>query len=210
MVGAAALAGALLWGLLNCFLGYPLFRLILVFSAVAVGAVLGAELAEWLREAPTRGDYVIACGTLIVLSALLAWFFYRLGEALLVGGLVAGGLAMLTESPAGTALAISLGVAMAVMTFLYMRPLLVLLTAVGGGFSAVFTMADLLTGQQMSQGHAPHSPWLLAVLIFLSLATATCGFLVQLRLLRVLRASLTPRPRKKRGAANIQPRFWRP
>jgi hypothetical protein len=207
---APAMLLALL-ALLNCFFGYVLFRVLLALYGTLAGLLLGLDLASWVRDQPATLDYLVAGIALAVLLGLLSWLFFRVAFAALSAVVVAGLAAGLFGAPPGVAGWIVgglVGAVVGVVAFLQLYRMVVLVTAIGGGFSAVFVPAAAFAGPAGVTSFGP----LAGALLFLAAAgLSVAGIFGQGQLARVFDTGLTPRRRsRERGSTALRPPFTRP
>ncbi len=184
-VGAGVL---LLWGLVDCFFGYRIFRLAVGLIGAFVGALLVSGLvAQWLG-----GDelvYWISLATGAVLGAVLSFSFYLVGVFLAgfsLGYVVAVGLVPFT-GPAVTLLAGAVaGAVTGLLALVLQRFLISAATAFGGAFRVA--LAAVFFVERLDWQFYLRSPdqipallvgcWWVPVLMF---GLGLCGLLVQLR-----------------------------
>lgn len=184
-IGAAVL---LLWGLVDCFFGYRIFR----FAVGLIGAMVGALLisgavAQWFPG--NEPAYWIAFASGAIVGAVLSFSFYLVGVFLAgfsLGYVVAVGLVPVT-GPAVTLLAGAVaGAVTGVLALLLQRVLISAATAFGGSFRVALAAAffvDKLDWQfyLRSPDQIPAllvGRWWVTVLMF---GLGVCGLLVQLR-----------------------------
>lgn len=194
--GPAALVLLAVWGLANCFLGYYLFRLVLVVNGLLLGAAAGAAMVTWLRPMPMAMDYLIACGGLAVLLALMAWLMWRVALALFVFGGSAAALGTV-GGPGGAAVGVLIGLALAIGVFVAARGIIIVITAIIGASTAAACVGSLAVGP-----HHPFPAW--AMLLVLPLAAV--GIVFQRKVSRK-RSALTPQPPRRQAGGGIHPPF---
>lgn len=228
-LGTALFVLLILLALVDCFFGYVLFRLVLVFVGLVGGALLGAAVASWLRAQPSGLDYFVACFTCAVISVLLAWFLYRVAFAISAAAGVAAAIAVcvLGRPGSGGAWVFGgvVGLAVGIYALIYTRAVFIVLSSLWGAFVAVFATAALIVGP-IEDLHwpvqaLPAQRWLIVMLSAISVALAGAGIYVQVRLSRSVRLVLMPqdeppagsrsaRGRKRsRSSTRIGPRFTR-
>jgi hypothetical protein len=199
-----------------CFLGYVLFRALLVVWGGVAGAVIGREAVRWLVPNAGGMDLFVGGAACAVLLVLAAWLMYRLtftvgvgacGVMLVVG--IWGGPGAVWPWVFGAVL----GVVLAGMAFAHFREAIILLFGMSGGFKAVTFIAALFVGGADELTSAlDDSVWLLLTLIAVGMAVSVLGMISQAKLARLLRSSLTPadsRRRRGRGRTDVRPRFSR-
>jgi len=208
---AGALALGILWALVNCFFGYVLFRVFLVIWGAMAGVLLGAGLVFSLRSVPAAADLLVACGGLAVLLGLTSWFFCRLLFAIVVtvGFCAAGPLVGAASfGPGAWPAWVLTGLGLGLLSFLLMRPMVIVLSALAGGLGAGAYAAALAHGQ--TRPGAMAMPLWVALGVVLTVA----GVIVQARLARRSRSRLRP-PDSRRGGSRasrsggtgVHPRF---
>ncbi len=184
-VGAGVL---ILWGLIDCFFGYRVFR----FAVALMGALVGALLLSGAAAQWAGGNelaYWIFFGLGAVLGAILSFSFYLVGVFLAgfsLGYVVAVGLVPFT-GPAVTLLAGALaGAVTGLLALVLQRFLISAATAFGGAFRVALGVAFFV--EQLEWQPFLRSPdrvpallvdrwWITAVMFGLGL----CGLIVQLR-----------------------------
>lgn len=146
----AGLAGL---GLLYCYLGYPLFRVILGLSGFLIAGAVAAVAVGWL----SRGNLLamgIALGIGGLCGAMALFWLYRLGVFCLgVVGALAAAQAILGDRPEEWApyAVIGAGIAGGLLALLIERPVMTLATAALGATLAVYMTAFLLLGMGFQQ-----------------------------------------------------------
>jgi hypothetical protein len=188
-------------GLLHCFFGYVLFRLSLLVQGAVLGWYLGSgALIGLIRATPSHADTVVAGLACAVLLALGAWFLYRLATGVYIGlvaGLVAG-VAVATHSDS-TALAWSAGifggVAIGTLVFVYVRPLVIILTALVGGLTVTGSFMNLIVGPEPPEGGLPW--WGIALSLAAALVLTIAGAFFQQHTYRAISSRFAPEPQTK-------------
>lgn len=167
--GPLLLVGTVGVGLLYCFFGYPLFRLILGLTGFLVAGTVAALLVAWLS-----GGYVV--GMLIALGlgglcgAMALFWLYRTGVFLV--GVLGAALAaqnILGGRPEPWVPYAIFGVSVAggLLALFLERPMMTLATAAIGASLAVWAMALLIlaTGIETplsDPARSAYVPWILA------------------------------------------------
>ncbi len=191
-----ALAGLFLcaaWAVVNCFAGYKTLRILLVVYGVLAGVAIGVVVAVYLADQQGRAsasgmDILVSCGAASALLALASWLLYRLALALGLAAactLAVAGAFGTPPPPVGWAAGGLVGLAGGVAVFVYTRPLVVLLTALGGAVGAVYYGAAVVYGgepavQAMLTGPDRHVETI-AALAGLAVLLAIGGVLTQTR-----------------------------
>jgi hypothetical protein len=152
--GATAIAAliSIALGLLNCFLGYRLFRFMLGVYGFVLGAALGVVLAGILAEGNLL-VLVLAAVVCGLLGAGLMVALYFVG--VFVVGAVAGALlASLVGAGLGIELPVLvtlvLAVVVGIVALFLQRVVIVLSTAFSGAWAVVSGGTSLLTGRSMA------------------------------------------------------------
>ncbi len=221
-LGTALFVLLIISALVECFLGYVLFRLVLVVVALMGGTLFGAAVVSWLRAEPTGLDYFVGCFTCAVILALLAWFFYRVAFGLCAAGGVASFIVvgLLGRATSGGAWVFGgvVGLAVGIYAFIYTRVVFIVLSSLSGAFMVVFAAASLIAGPaedpKAAAGALLAQLWLVVMLSVISAALAGAGVYVQLKLSRSIRLALMPQDelpgrRRSRGGGRVGPRFTR-
>lgn len=142
-VNYAVTAAAVVVGLLVCFFGLKLIKVLGALIGFLLGASLGAigGLMAGLTGLALVG---VILGAGIVLG-ILSWFLYRIGIFLLVFvetmglGIILGG----TETPAVAVAAAVVGLILAILAVRFIEPVVIIVTGLAGGFSAGMNVIDL-------------------------------------------------------------------
>jgi hypothetical protein len=188
-------------GLLHCFFGYVLFRLSLLVQGALLGWYLGsAVLIDLIRAAPTHADTVVAGLTCAVLLALGAWFLYRLATGVYVGlgaGMAAGAMVAIHSDSMALAWTsgIFAGVAITALVFAYVRPLVIILTALVGGLIVPGAFMNLIVGPEPREGDLPW--WGVALFLAGALGLSIAGAFFQQYTYRAISSRFAPEPQRK-------------
>ena len=169
-------------GLVFLLYGFKLYKWLVSVVYAGIGAWAGAAVALWLGW-----DVILGTIAGALLLGLLAWPLHRVGWGLLGGALFGGAavLLMQMQTPNVTYIAAVAGVAFIggfILTFVLMRPLIILVTSVIG--AAVVVLGALrLSLIQPAFGDPVCStleakPYLLAILVAVP---ALLGFILQWR-----------------------------
>lgn len=185
VVGAAVL---FLWGLIDCFFGYRVFR----FAVALIGALVGALLVSGVAAQLGGANELVYWVTFVagaVLGAVVSFSFYLVGVFLAgfsLGYVVAVGLVPFT-GPAVTLLAGALaGAVTGLLALVLQRFLISAATAFGGAFRVALAVAFFV--EQLDWQPFLRNPdrvpallvehwWVTALMFGLGL----CGLIVQLR-----------------------------
>ncbi len=225
-IHALLLLVLLVWGLATCFLGYPLFRVLLATFGAAAGMALGTDLVGLLRETPGNMDYIVACGALCILGALLAWYLYRWAFALAVGWVVTALMSSLVGwfigSPGSVlswVIGALFGLAVAVIAYSYLRLIVIVASSAVGAVMTAYAGALLCTGSRTGEQLIDATfgdggrPWVAWFVVLMAVVLAAVGMVLQTQLVHAVGERFTPRillRRRKGGrSTKVQPRFTR-
>ena len=216
-LGAGLLLLAIFWSLINCFLGYVIFRISLVVMSAVTGGVGGAMLVAFLRPGASGLDCLVGGTGLAVVAVFVAWFLWRpvfaahLGLSVLLLCVRAA-----LGSPIGWVLGVLLCVGVAVAAYIFARPLIIFAYALGGALGAVF-LTTLLVGADpdaLASGPEPRIG-ILVLLLGISVLLTAAGVVVQVRMNRLIRSPFTPpierkgKGKRRRPGGRVQPGFSR-
>jgi hypothetical protein len=165
---------AIVVGLLVCFLGYRLFRILLPL----VGLVFGFALGELLLRPSGPWLLALVIGVAVgIIFAFLSWFFWS--AAVIIGGAMLGlgfgwtvGTAYFVPGPIPAIIGAAFAVLFAILFAVLRKPAIMLSTAAGGGAAAVYGLGLLVPYFNLS-----HRPHVVATIVIIALAVA--GFFVQ-------------------------------
>lgn len=139
-VGGVVLAFSAVFALLNCFFGFRLQKLWITLVGFLIGFVLGMiPCLLWIHS-----EHALAIATVVglvvgVLIGLLAYKLYRVGVFLWVGVLTFGFVANLFPEKLawlGIVLGVIAGVLVGVLALRFLRPVVIVTTALSGGMTA--------------------------------------------------------------------------
>lgn len=131
-------------GILNCFLGYRLLKVWVSLAGFTMGALLGYSLAShFTRDSLAQLAAVVAAGLIL---GLAAFHVYRIGVFLLCAnvGTVAASILLQPRDSLKFMVCLGIGVAIGLLGMAFAKPMVILNTALGGGFSAASAVAGLL------------------------------------------------------------------
>ncbi len=134
-----------LLGLLICFFGLKLTKLLTIVLGFLVGSGVGISIAGGMgTEGITFAIISLACG---VALALLAFFLQRVGVFFIAFCGIAGlpGRYVVSSSTVLLILVLVVAVAAGVLAAIYMEPILIVITAVSGGVSAGIMLIDIIS-----------------------------------------------------------------
>lgn len=164
---ASMIAGIVI-GLLICFFGLKLIRVLAALAGALAGAVIG--LAAGIMFGLEGTVMLIAAGALVVILACLSAILYRVGAFVWLLMLGAGA-ALITFTPDSLLTAficLGAGLILGIITAIFLDPIIIIISAVAGGFIAGISAAEL-TGLAES--------FLITVLA--SLVLAVIGLVIQ-------------------------------
>jgi hypothetical protein len=190
-----AICASAVMGLLNCFFGYKLFKLMLALAGFAVGGFMAAAVAQQLTEGQTWMILAAAVGGGVVGAA--AFYVLHLLCVFLLGAGAGYGLTVLGFALAGHTphyVVVVLGAAVGgVVALLLRKPVIIIVTALSGAWAvasgALYFLGYGLTQEQVALlqqnpnalaqvvEQLPRAPYLVALGSALVLAIA--GILVQ-------------------------------
>jgi hypothetical protein len=142
---------AIAFGLLNCFFGYRIFRILLGIYGFVVGAGVGLVVASNLAAGQTLW---LAVGAVAggILGAILLVVLYFVGVFVVgaYGGvLLANAIGAVTGFAIPTVVVIIFAVVVGILALILQRAVLVLLTAFAGSWAAVSGGAMLVAGRSL-------------------------------------------------------------
>ena len=130
-----ALAAAVVVGLLVCFFGLKLVRILGTLMGFFAGAAIGAAAGLIIGlEGMAFAGIVLGAG---IVFGLLSWFLYRVGVFLLVLAQVSGlVLTLLPGSWISAVVALAAGIIVAILSVICVEPFVILVTGIYGGQTA--------------------------------------------------------------------------
>jgi hypothetical protein len=139
------------FGLLNCFFGYRIFRILLAVYGFVLGAFVGIAVAGTVAPDQTLWLVVgaIAGG---VIGAVLMAILYFVGVFVLgalAGALLANTIGTVVGITMPTLVVIIVAIVVGVIALIAQRAVLILLTAFGGAWGAVAGCVLLFNGQTL-------------------------------------------------------------
>ena len=131
-------------GILNCFLGYRLLKAWVALTGFTAGALLAYSLVSRYT-----GNTLIQIGAIVsggLLLGLLAFHVYRLGVFLLCTtiGTTAVSILLQPKDSLRFLICLGIGVLIGLLGMAFVKPMVILNTALGGGFSIAASVAGLL------------------------------------------------------------------
>lgn len=146
-LGTGLNVAVIISGLLLCFFGLKLTRVLAALTGLSIGSVIGFGIAS---AAKTEGMVFLAIvGACAVVAALLSFFLYKLGVFLIVFFAVLAFATSILITVQGTVFSVSLGkgsmlaagiaavaaLVCAVLSVIFSEPVIIIATAVSGGMS---------------------------------------------------------------------------
>jgi hypothetical protein len=176
-----------LWGLLDCFFGFRIFKVtVRIFTAFA-GAVAAMALATQLQPASTV--LFVALGVIgLICGFMLGWFLYKLGIVLLAvcaGFVLAAPFGAALGQPWSILAPCCAGLAAGLLAFVLLDPVVIVITALTGAFRLVFGVLFFFGGPSIVEyisGAKPINELLVGAnrwTAIVTLAIAVVGCVVQ-------------------------------
>jgi hypothetical protein len=202
------------WGLATCLLGYLIIRVNLVIVGVLLGAWAGAMLALWRAQArglalPSGADLFVLCGSLSVISAVAAWYAWRVVLSIATAAAVCMVIVYIrigfatAPPPHEWLVGVVPGIIVGLAVLIWSRRLTVVLSALAGAAVAVGSAALVLTeGQEGLKnwlGGAKLDAVPIAVLAGAIVALAAGGMRLQFRLPTLASKWFKPPEKKEKG-----------
>lgn len=131
-------------GVLNCFLGYRLLKAWVGLTGFTAGALLAYSLVScYTGNALVQIGAIVAGGLLL---GLLAFHIYRFGVFLLCTtiGTTAVSVLLQPKDSLRFMICLGIGVLIGLLGMAFVKPMVILNTALGGGFSIAASVAGLL------------------------------------------------------------------
>ena len=131
-------------GVLNCFLGYRLLKAWVGLTGFTAGAVLAYSLVSRYT-----GNSLVQIGAIVaggLLLGLLAFHIYRFGVFLMCTAIGTTAVSILLQPKDSLRFMICLGIGVLIglLGMAFVKPMVILNTALGGGFSIAASVAGLL------------------------------------------------------------------
>lgn len=147
-MGTTSMAGRVLTiaaGILVCFLGLKLLRLWNVLWGIMLGAGLGFAVS-WIFTTDAKTILIVTCGVALLMAAL-SGALLKFGAFLLCMAGISGVAFQILNPQNWVMLAIcgGIGLLAAITAMIWFRPLVIIITALFGGYTAGGTIA-VLTG----------------------------------------------------------------
>lgn len=139
---ASMIAGIVI-GLLICFFGLKLIRVLAALAGALAGAVIG--LAAGIMFGLEGTVMLIAAGALAVILACLSAILYRVGAFvwLLMLGVGAALITFTPDSLLTAFICLGAGLILSIITAIFLDPIIIIISAVAGGFIAGISAAEL-------------------------------------------------------------------
>lgn len=142
-VGQGLFIAAVVIGLLFCFLGNKIMRVIATLVGFGVGAGVGVLITQ-MAETEGITNVLIIFGCALVLAAV-SFFVFRIGIFLTAFGMVSAVSLSLVDMSMNVQVIIALAVTfvLAVLAMIFMEPVVIIVTALVGGLTAGAGIAGL-------------------------------------------------------------------
>ncbi len=131
-------------GILNCFLGYRLLKAWISLAGFYMGVVLFYTLASYY----TRNSLIQICAILVggLFFGLVSFHIYRLGVFLLCMdiGTVICSILLQPKSSLAFMGCLGIGILVGLLGIAFVKPMVIINTALGGGFSIAVSVVALL------------------------------------------------------------------
>jgi hypothetical protein len=143
---AVGIVGIVL-GIIECFFGYRIFKVILAITGFIVGAALGGVLAY----SSSQSQAVVLLAALVggIIGAVLAYTLYAVGVFLigaLVGAVLGYMLFGLVHSSPQPVVIVIIAVIVGIVAVILQRLMIIVSTAFGGAWGVVSGLVSLTTG----------------------------------------------------------------
>jgi hypothetical protein len=174
--GTVQLLVLLVFGLLQLFFGYPLFRFLVILAGAAVGFAYGPALLTGLTGRPGEPWMALTAALVAaVVLGLLAWLAFWV-VVFLWGASIGYSV---TDAATATILLPILGaLVLGVLAVLFQRILIVVLTALSGAWLTAVASGELIG---LAPPRTPHFDAAEPLFLVLVLALAAIGAAVQFR-----------------------------
>lgn len=131
-------------GILNCFLGYRLLRAWISLAGFYMGVLLFYTLASYYTQDGLLQIIAILAGGLFL--GIVSVHIYRLGVFLLCTniGTVTASIILQPRSPLRFMICLVIGILIGLLGMAFIKPMVILNTALAGGFSTAVSAAALL------------------------------------------------------------------
>ncbi len=152
-IGRILLMVVLVAGLLNCFLGYKLLRLWVTLVGLIVGGIGGFFVGYRYLDLDMILNVILA-GVAALVVAAAAFYIYKAGIFLLCGaiGMVIGIYVIHPRSSLAFFICLMIAVGVGALGIVFVKPIVIVTTAVQGGLTAGLALVQLLYLQQTIYG----------------------------------------------------------
>ncbi len=212
---AAILVAVMLWGLANCLIGYGIFRISMVITAMIAGVCGGMYLVLKLKAGAciTGIDYLVACSVVALLAGLVAWFLYRLCFAIMVAvsvTLIMVYLVMQNDGSVGVWIISGMvGLAAGGIALLFPRIMIILITSIAGAAVATAAVVLIIVGGEaqkfvalVKDGDIQFQAWLAIGIAAALFVAGVCVQALVVRNVRLVWASPPDKKKKKKQNAS--------
>ncbi len=131
-------------GVLNCFFGYRLRKAWIGLAGFVLGASLAYALAShYTRNSMAQLGAIVALG---LFMGLLSLHIYRMGVFLLCTGIgaTAASVALQPRDSVKFLFCLGVGILLGLLGMAFVKPMMILSTSLGGGFSIASALAGIL------------------------------------------------------------------
>lgn len=146
-----ALIIAIAIGVILCLFGLKLMRVLAAVAGLCIGVAIGIPIAQLIGlEGIAFGGVMLACG---VVLAVLSCIFYKAGVFLwaFIAGTIIGAVFLSPDSILMAVICLVIGLIVAVITVIFLEPLVIIISSINGGLTAGAAIAVLtgLTGSPL-------------------------------------------------------------
>jgi hypothetical protein len=185
------------FGLLNCFFGYRIFRILLAIYGFVLGALVGIIVAGTIAPGQTLWLIVgaIAGGAIGAVLMIVLYFVGVFVIGALGGALLANAIGTILGITMPTVVVIIAAVVVGIIALIAQRAVLILVTAFAGAWGAIGGGMLLFTGQSLpalgtfarpAAIEQANMPTLIILIVWLILGIA--GTIVQFHMTREVKA----------------------
>lgn len=142
-MGMGVMIAAVVIGLLLCFFGLKVVRILTALIGFAVGAGVGVTI---VNQAGTTGftNIIIIFACAVILAAI-SFFIYRAGVFLMTFSIAGGIIMMMIDLSVSVQLIAALAVTLvlAIIAVIFLEPSVIIITALAGGMTAGLNIASI-------------------------------------------------------------------
>lgn len=138
-----AMIVAIVIGLIVCFFGLKLIRVLAAVAGALAGAMIG--LTAGIVFGLETMVILIVAAVLAVILACLSAILYRVGAFvwMLMLGTGAALMTFTSESPLTALICLGVGLVFAIITTIFLDPIIIIISAIAGGFIAGISAAEM-------------------------------------------------------------------